>query len=46
MVSVPTAGKRRARSARTSELVWKVASYGAFAFAFAFTGALVLGLIP
>ena len=47
MAFVPTAGMRRARSARTSiELVSKAAGYGAFVFAFAFTCALVLGLIP
>jgi hypothetical protein len=47
MAFVPTAGRRRAGSARTSaELVSKAAGYGAFAFAFAFTCALVLGLIP
>ncbi len=47
MAFVPTAARRRARSARTLiELVSNAAGYGALALAFAFTGALVLGFVP
>lgn len=47
MAFVPESGKRRAHSARTTtEMVSRAAGYGAFASAFAFTCALVFGLIP
>lgn len=47
MAYVPSAGRRRLRSSRLStELMSKAAGYGAFTIAFAFTCALVMGLIP
>lgn len=47
MALVPAVDRRRANSARTTtEMLSRAVGYGAFASAFAFTCALVFGLIP